>query len=272
MPVRITSRQNNRIKHVMHLNQRRYRDQHQLTIVEGVREVTRALLRGITPHEAYLCPELLVEDDLPTVRLLQELADNGRTHLFEVTPFVYEKIAYRQNSGGILIIIPYLSHNLGQLTGQPSPLFAVIEGAEKPGNLGAILRTADGAGVDGVLVSSSGDGTDIHNPNVIRASLGTLFSVPVVIADNEQIISWLHDHNVCIVATTPAATKLYTAVDMTQPTAIIAGNESHGLNPEWLNYADEKVRIPMHGSADSLNLSTSVAIMLYEAVRQRHSD
>ncbi len=269
MPTRITSRQNGRIKAIIRLNERRYRDEQQLTLVEGIREVTRAIQQGIVPQEVYLCPELLPETALPIVAHLRALADNGRTQLFEVTPAVYEKMAYRGDSGGVIIVIPYLSLSLGQLTTSALSLFAIIEGAEKPGNLGAILRTADAAGVDAVLLSSNGSGTDIHNPNVIRASLGTLFAVPVAVADNTQLISWLHAHNICMVATTPTATKLYTAVDMTQPIAIIAGSESDGLSREWLEHAGEKVRIPMNGIADSLNLSTSMAVMLYEAVRQR---
>ena len=270
MPVRITSRQNGRIKNIVQLNHRRYRDEQQLTVVEGVREVARALLQNIIPSEAYLCPELLPDEALPITRQLQQLENQGQTQLFEVTPAVYEKIAYRGDSGGILIIIPYLMRGLPTLTWQQAPLFVVVEGAEKPGNLGAILRTADGAGATGVLVSSEGAGTDIHNPNVIRASLGTLFSVPVAIADNQQLVAWLRDNGIGIVATTPATTKLYTAVDMTQPIAIVAGSEAYGLNSTWLDQADEKVRIPMNGIADSINLSTSVAILIYEAVRQRH--
>ena len=191
MPQLITSLQNSRIKNIVKLNHRRQRDARRLTIVEGEREVSRALQSGIIPPEAYICPELLSHETKYVWPRLQELSDARLTQLFEVTTAVFAKIAYRGGSGGILLVIPYLQTALNHLA-LPSPaLIAVVEGAEKPGNLGAILRTADGAGVDGVIVSINGPGTDIHNPNVVRASLGTLFSVPVATAVNEDIIDWL---------------------------------------------------------------------------------
>jgi TrmH family RNA methyltransferase len=142
----------------------------------------------------------------------------------------------------------------------------VVEAAEKPGNVGAILRTADAAGVQGVIVCG---GADLHNPNVVRASLGTIFTVPVAEATTAETLAWLHSHGVQIVATTPAATLRYTAADLTAPTAIVVGSEAEGLSAAWLDAADVCVYIPMHGEADSLNLSASTAILLYEVVRQR---
>ncbi len=269
MTLRISSLQNGRIKHVVKLNQRRYRDAQQLTVVEGVREVSQALASDIVPREAFLCPELLPAEAETAVSCLQSLAQENRTHLFEVTTAVFAKIAYRGDSGGLLLTIPYLPANLDSLPHSTNPLFAIIEGAEKPGNLGAVLRTADGAGIDGVILSSDGPSTDLHNPNVIRASLGALFTVPVAAANNASICHWLDQHRIQIVAATPDAAQLYTAVDFSQPTAIIAGSEAQGLSPFWLSNANKQVRIPMHGSVDSLNLSISVALLLYEALRQR---
>ncbi len=269
MTVRITSLQNGRIKHVVKLNQRRYRDAQQLTMVEGVREVSRALAGGIVPQEAFFCPELLPAEAETAVSRLHALAQENRTQLFEVTTAVFAKMAYRSDSGGLLVTIPYLPAALDRLPIPPAPLLAIIEGAEKPGNVGAVLRTADGAGIHGVILSSDGPSTDLHNPNVIRASLGTLFSVPVAVADNATILHWLHQHHIQIVAAAPAAAEPYTAVDFTQPTAIVAGSEAQGLSPFWLSNAQRHIRIPMHGIADSLNLSISVALLLYEAVRQR---
>lgn len=264
----ISSLQNGRIKHVVRLHQRRYRDEQQTTVVEGVREVQRALAAGVVPHEAFICPELLDAQGQTAVARLRTLAQTKQTRIYEVTTAVFAKISYREESGGLLLTIPYLNTALEQLPLSANPLLAVIEGAEKPGNVGAILRTADGAGVDGVILTQD-DGVDLHNPNVIRASLGTLFHVPTAVSDNHTILNWLQQHHIQIIAATPQAERLYTAVDLTQPCAIIAGSEAHGLSPFWLAHAQQQVAIPMRGIADSLNLSISVALLLYEAVRQR---
>jgi TrmH family RNA methyltransferase len=148
-----------------------------------------------------------------------------------------------------------------------------VENVEKPGNLGAILRTADAAGVDGVIVCSDGTAsTDLHNPNVIRASLGTLFSVPVAAATTCETIAWLQEHEIQIVVATPETESVYTAVDLQTSVALITGSEAFGLSQQWLAAADKQVRIPMHGTADSLNLATATALLLYEVVRQRSSN
>lgn len=266
---RITSLQNGRIKHVVRLNQRRYRDEQQLTLVEGVREVTRALARGIVPQEAFLCTDLLPAEAATAVSHLHTLATEKQTRLYEVTSAVFAKIAYREESGGLLLTIPYLPARLDDLPLSATPLLAIIEGAEKPGNVGAILRSADGAGIDGVILCCAGPGADLHNPNVIRASLGTLFTVPVATASHSELLTWLQQRHIQIVAADPQAEAVYTAVDLTQPTAIVAGSEAHGLSPFWLANARQRVRIPMRGEADSLNLSISIALLLYEALRQR---
>lgn len=264
----ISSLQNGRIKHVVRLNQRRYRDEQQTTVLEGVREVQRALASGIVPDEAFICPELLDAESKTIVSRLHTLAQTKQTRVYEVTTAVFAKISYREASGGLLLTIPYLNTTLEQLSLSANPLLTVVEGAEKPGNIGAILRTADGAGVDGVILTQEG-GSDLHNPNVIRASLGTLFHVPTAVSDNHTILHWLQQHHIQIIAATPQAELLYTAVDLTQPCAIIVGSEAHGLSPFWLERAHQHVAIPMRGTADSLNLSISVALLLYEALRQR---
>jgi len=269
MSVCITSLQNGRIKHVIKLNQRRYRVAARLTVVEGVREVSRALQHGVVPQEAFVCPELLTAEADTAVSHLHTLAQQNHTQLYEVTTAVFGKMAYRGDSGGLLITIPYLDTALDNLVLSTVPLLVVIEGAEKPGNVGAILRTADGAGVDGVILSSDGPSTDLHNPNVIRASLGTLFSVGTAVAANAELITWLRQKDIQIVAAVPDAEVLYTAVNLARPTAIIVGSEAFGLSDTWLAAAQQQVRIPMQGTADSLNLSISVAILVYEAIRQR---
>ena len=145
---------------------------------------------------------------------------------------------------------------------------AVLEGVEKPGNLGGVLRTADAAGVDAILVC--GEGTDIYNPNAIRASLGAIFTVPVIAAATPTLIAWLKAQGLALVATTPAATQRYTQVDLTRPVAVIMGSEAEGLSADWLAAADQQVLIPMNGDVDSLNVSVATALLLYEAVRQRN--
>ena len=268
---RITSLNNPRIKNVIRLKNRRQRDANRVTVVEGQREAARALQAGIAPVEAYICPELMVKGDDGSIRgSLRRLAQAGVTKLFEVTTPVFEKMVYRGGSGGLLLLIPYLNYSFDDLKGIKAPFLVVIDGAEKPGNLGAILRTADAAGVDGlILTSDEAAGTDIHNPNVIRASLGALFSMPVIPAPVEDAIAWLQSKGIKIVATTPEAAVVYTAVTLTGPIAIVMGSESDGLGHKWFDSANVQVRIPMVGIVDSLNLSVSTALLLYEVVRQR---
>ncbi len=268
--IRISSLNNQRIKDVVRLNHRRQRDEKMRTIVEGEREVSRALQAGIVPVETYICPELITDFNNETIQILLNLAQNGATQLFEVTPAVYEKMAYRGGSEGLLLVIPYMSYAFADLASSPVPFLVIIDGVEKPGNLGAILRTADAAGVDGlILTGDEGIGTDIHNPNVIRASLGAIFTVPVVSKTAFETISWLKDEGIMIVATSPEVELLYTAASLTGPIAIVLGSEAYGLGATWLDAAAQKVRIPMFGKVDSLNVSVSAALLLYEALRQR---
>ena len=272
MPTELTSAQNPRIKAVLKLNKRRERDQRRVTVVEGGRELGRALTTGIVPVEAYVCPALShTGDSAAVLARLFELDSARQTHLFLVPPDLFAKLAYRTESDGVLAVIPYLDTALTRLPQGRPPFLALIEGAEKPGNLGAILRTADAAGVDGVIVchAPGQPATDVHNPNVVRASLGTLFTVPVAEAPADEAIAWLQGRGVRIVATTPDATARYTAVDMTGPVAVAMGSEAEGLSNAWLAAADERVVIPMFGQADSLNLATATALLLYEVVRQR---
>lgn len=276
--IAITSPQNPHIKRVIKLNDRRARDEARQTVVEGVREVRLALSRGIVPVEAYLCPELIDGAEAEAAaRHLRAIAASGMTELFLVSPKVFTKMAYRGESGGLLLVIAYRPHRLDELQFRGNPFIVVVEEAEKPGNLGAVLRTADAAGADAVIVPSpeggrgttEGRGTDLHNPNVIRASLGAYFTVPVVAASNEQAIAWLRTRGIAIVAATPAAEALYTATDLSGPVAVAIGSEAWGLSDTWLAAADRQVHIPMAGAVDSLNLSASAALLMYEVVRQR---
>jgi len=275
MPVAepITSLQNPRVKNVVRLSNRRHRDRQQQTVVEGVREATLALRSGIVPDEVFICPEFSGSVERQELdQQLYELAAGGRTRLFQVPPAVFDKMAYRAGSGGVLLVIPYLKRTLQDIAPGGNPLVAVVDGAEKPGNLGAILRTADAAGLDALLLTADEPGgTDIHNPNVIRASLGAFFSIPVVTVTMEQALRWLQEKGITTVATTPDAQQVYTAVNLAGPTAIIMGSEAAGLGRQWLDAADIQARIPMTGWVDSLNLSVSTALLLYEALRQRNT-
>lgn len=268
----LTSPQNQRIKNIVKLNSRRQRDKQQKTIVEGMREAKLALQSGIVPDEAYICPELVTTPEATAVcQQLQQLAQQKQLSLFTVTPELFAKAAYRSQSGGILLLIPYLSTNLSSLSFKSSPLLLIIDGGEKPGNLGAILRTADAAGVDAVIVTaqSNGSGTDIHNPNVIRASLGALFTLPVVVAETTQLLRWLRQNHIQIAALTPDGERPYTEENLQKPTAFVMGSEASGINQQWLTEADIRLKIPMHGQVDSLNLSVATAVIVFEAVRQR---
>ncbi len=267
-PLLISSLQNTRIKELVKLAKRRDRDERRVTIVEGTREIGHALHAGIVPLEVYLCPELATGPaNQPLIARCEELARQRQTSLVTVTPAVFAKIAYREESGGLLLVIPYVTQPLARLSVAHAPFFTVIEGVEKPGNLGAILRTADAAGVDGVIVCAGA--TDVHNPNVVRASLGALFTVPLAEARTDAVIQWLQQQQIQIVAASPEGTQDYIVPDYRAPVAVVMGSEAYGLAPVWLSAAQAVVRIPMHGAVDSLNLSAATAILLYEVVRQR---
>jgi TrmH family RNA methyltransferase len=267
-PLLISSLQNARIKELVKLAKRRDRDERRVTIVEGTREIGHALHAGIVPQEVYLCTELATGPaNQALIARCEELARQRQTSLVTVTPAVFAKIAYREESGGLLLVIPYVTQPLARLSVAHAPFFTVIEGVEKPGNLGAILRTADAAGVDGVIVCAGA--TDVHNPNVVRASLGALFTVPLAEARTDAVIQWLQQQQIQIVAASPEGTQDYIVPDYRAPVAVVMGSEAYGLAPVWLSAAQAVVRIPMHGAVDSLNLSAATAILLYEVVRQR---
>jgi len=268
--LQISSLQNSRIKNLVKLTKRRARDEQRITVVEGVREIGHALAAGVIPGEVYGCPSLLDEEGARLYANLAALAAHQpATTLFEVTEAVFAKIAYRGDSGGLLLTIPYQDRPLAQLPLGDPPFVVVIEGVEKPGNLGAILRTADAAGVDGVVVCAGA--TDLHNPNVVRASLGALFTLPIAEATTAEVLTWLQQCQIQAVAASPVGKTLYTAVPLTTGVAIVMGSEALGLSEQWLTTTAAVVTIPMYGRIDSLNLSAATAVMLYEVVRQRHS-
>jgi RNA methyltransferase, TrmH family len=261
--VDITSPANPRIKHLVALRRRRVRDDAQVTLVEGYSELELALAAGVRPIALYYSPGLIggYEADMT------DLAAEAGAELVLVSPEVFRKIAYRESPDGWLAVVPAVRAELSALCLPADPLVLICQGVEKPGNLGAILRTADAAGVAAVIATEPG--TDWGNPNVIRASKGTVFSVPVATSTSMLVMTWLADHGLPVVATTPDASTLLGQADLRGPTAIAVGSEKDGLSSEWLERADRCVRIPMFGRADSLNVATSAAIACYEAVRQR---
>ena len=259
----ITSLTNARIKNVVQLRNRKQRTETGLTIVEGQREITRALEAGVMFKEFYVCQELLSatkSDDIFAPRY-------ENVPVYETTKAVFSKIAYGNRVEGVLAVCEPRSLSLKKLPEKTDSLFVIVESVEKPGNLGAILRTCDGAGVDGVIIC---DGkTDIYNPNVIRASLGAIFSVKVVVSSNEEALEYLRAKRITICATLPQAKIIYTDEKLTGALAVVVGSEQSGLTEFWAQQADLKVKIPMKGFTDSLNVSASTAVLLYEILRQR---
>lgn len=256
----ITSPQNPRVKHIVKLREdKRQRQKDGLLLVEGWDEIQLAISAGHEPQTLLTAPELASRP------LTFPSAEN-----ITVSRAAFEKMSYRDNPDGWLAVFPIPQTTLKSsslLDGVSSPLVIVAESIEKPGNLGAILRTADAAGVDALLVCDPR--TDVWNPNVVRASRGTVFSVPVVECDNASALAWLRSHKIRVLAATPAAKVTYSDVDMRPPTAIAVGTEDAGLSDFWMKNADMKVKIPMLGKVNSLNVSVSTALIVYEAVRQR---
>jgi TrmH family RNA methyltransferase len=260
----LTSLQNPRIKETVKLRQRSHRDAAGLMLIEGYREILRALDNGHPPAQLFICPALYLGENEPA--LIARCAAAG-AEVLECTAPVFEKLAYRDRPEGLLALAPQLTCTLAKLKLPPNPLVLVAESIEKPGNLGTLLRSADAAGAHAVIVADPR--TDVHNPNVVRASTGMLFAVPLAVADTAEVLAWLRERNIRILAATPHTDKNYTDVDMTAGVAIVVGTEQVGLSEVWMRAADLQVRIPMLGKADSLNVAQAATLLLYEAVRQR---
>jgi len=254
----ITSAQNPKIKNLLLLQEKsKARREQGLFVVEGRRELEHCLEGGYTVRTLFVCPEICPA--LPEIE----------AHIIEVPLDLYRKVAYRESTEGIIAEVAYKSLTLGDLNLPENPLIVVLESVEKPGNLGAVLRSADAAGADAVLI---GDPlTDLYNPNLIRASIGAVFTVPVVAAESARIIEFLKAHDIQILTAQLQDSSFYYDLDMRRGTAIVMGTESTGLTDIWRKAADAHIRIPMLGRLDSLNVSVSAAILLFEAVRQRQN-
>ncbi|MBB65778.1 MAG: rRNA methyltransferase [Waddliaceae bacterium] len=264
----IESAQNPEVKALVKLRKRRDRDQSGLFLIEGYRELLRAVENDFPIQKLYICPELFLGSN--EGELIRNIRSKG-TEIIQCSPKAFEKVSYRDRPDGLIGIAPQIERKLTDLEAlfkeKDSPLLVVAEAIEKPGNLGTILRSSDAVGVDGVLVCDRC--TDIHNPNVVRASVGTLFTVPVLESDGDETLAYLRENGVKILAATPDGDTLYTETDLTGPLAIALGTEQLGLSDKWMEQADLRVRIPMQGCADSLNVAMASTALLFEAARQR---
>jgi len=262
----ISSTANPAIKRLQSLikNNRKRREEG-VVIIEGVKEISAALHSGYTFTEIFVCREIF-KDSVLEMALLKASAQNP-LFIREINTHVYESLAYRESRQGIIALAWPGSHLLSDLKLRKNPLILVLEAVEKPGNLGAMLRTADAAGADAVVVCDPL--ADIYNPNVIRSSVGCVFYCPIAVASSADTINWLKEHHIKVYATALPATKMYYDINFCGPTALVMGSEAEGLSRLWFDHADELIKIPMLGKTDSLNVSTSAAIVVYEAVRQR---
>ena len=263
----ITSAQNPKIKDFLALQEKsRLRREKGLFVVEGRRELLHCLEAGFSPRTIFVCEEILGAGEMEAVL---EAAGEGCT-VFSVSANVYDRMAYRSGTEGVTAIMQARNLRLEELRFRnEEPLIVVVEAVEKPGNLGAILRSADAAGADAVIVCDPL--TDLYNPNLIRASIGAVFSVPVVAASSAETIEWLRSRGVTIYTAQLQDSSWYYDCDMKKATAIVMGTEATGLTGIWRVAADRHIRIPMLGKLDSLNVSVSAAVLLFEAVRQRNS-
>ncbi len=253
----ITSSANPKFKRLIALLQKSSeRRESALFTVEGVREISHCIEAGYKPDCIFFCPDIVSEETLPQCR-----------H-FALSAGLYAKAAYREGTEGAIGVFQAIEHPLSSLHLKDNPLIAVLESVEKPGNLGAVLRTCDAAGADALIICDPR--TDLYNPNLIRASIGAVFTVPTAVCTTAQAISFLKSKGIRILTAQLQDSSLYYDCPMTKGTAIVMGTEATGLSDKWRQAADAHIRIPMLGKLDSLNVSVSAAILLYEAVRQRN--
>ena len=256
----IASTANPKIKWVKSLHKNSTRREEGVFLVEGAKEIAYALDGGFLPHSLFVCPEIY-GDQLPK---------QTDTEIYTISKDCYEKITYRGSTDGLLAVFQAKQRTLDEVTFGENPLFLVVEGVEKPGNLGAIIRTADGAGVDAVIVCD--EKTDIFNPNVIRSSVGTVFTKQVVAASSNDVYDFLEKHEINAYGAILSDKSLpYSQTDFSLPTALVLGTEHQGLSEFWKERS-KPIIIPMLGANDSLNVSNAAAILAYEAVRQRYED
>lgn len=263
----LSSLQNPKVKHLIGLRERSERDRTNLFLIEGYRELLRGIDAGWELETLFICEELFLGSNEGA--LIIKAISNG-AEVIKCTKKVFEKLSYRDRPDGLIAISlqRHLTLNcLKEKTKGQNPFYVIAEAIEKPGNLGTILRSSDAVGVDGLIICDRC--TDMYNPNVVRASVGTLFTVPTVEAKGLETLKWLKEQNISIVSATPHAKQVFTEVDLTQGVAIALGTEQLGLSELWMREATIQVRIPMKGIADSLNVAMATTLLLYETLRQR---
>lgn len=254
----VTSMQNPKVKSLQELQQKsQMRRKKGLFVVEGCREIARCINSGYRVHTLFCCEDICGD----------AWRETAAKHVVHVSAYIYNKVAYRGGTEGMIAQVEAKERDLDSLQLPETPLVVVLESVEKPGNLGAVLRSADAAGVDAIIVCDPL--TDLYNPNLIRSSTGAFFSVPCITCSSEDCINFLKQHKLRILTAQLQDSQLYYDVDMTSGTAIVMGTEATGLTDVWREAADVHIRIPMLGITDSLNVSVSAAILMYEAVRQR---
>jgi RNA methyltransferase, TrmH family len=264
--MKIDSPQNPTLKTVAKLlESRRSRMQEGRFAIEGAREIARAVGANVALERLYFCPALLSNEGREVLEQLREKSLEG-VEWVELSERAAEKISRRENPDGLVAVAPLFERHLKDLQLGPDALLLVLENLEKPGNIGALLRTADGVGVDAVLVLGQ---TDLYNPNTIRSSQGSLFTQTVIACQSQELLEFFAANQVHILAATPHASQNYWQAQWQGRIAIALGTEHDGLSDSWMNSATQQVRIPMQGQADSLNVATAGALLLYEALRQR---
>ena len=265
MHKQITSVQNSFIKELAQLKEKsRLRKQTQTFLIEGLREISLAIQGN------YVIQTILAATSIINNEAIEKLLDsvNYQIEVIEISNDIYQKLALRESTEGILAVAKSKDLSLNSIVFKnENPLILVAEAPEKPGNIGALLRTADAAGIDAVLIANPK--TDIYNPNIIRSSIGCVFTTQIATGTTSEIISFLKEHNINIYGAALTASVEYQTVDYTKPSAIIVGTEATGLTDEWLQNTAKNIIIPMRGAIDSMNVSVSAAIILFEAVRQR---
>jgi len=242
-----------------------FRKKENLFVVEGVKEVNAAIDSGFKHEMFYICRDIFLDEALE--KKIRRLENSENQIIYEVSKAVYESIAYRESSQGIIATFHSKTNKIEDLKLSAHPLVIVLESVEKPGNLGAVLRTADASGADAVIVCDPL--VDIYNPNVVRSSVGCIFFQQIAVTNTADAIKWLKSKGIKIFATALPATKMYYNFNFKKSSAIVMGSEANGLSKEWFDNADELIKIPMLGKTDSLNVSTSAAIVVFEVVRQR---
>ena len=262
----ITSTSNDAIKRLVRLRDRRTRDDQGTFLIEGFRELSRAVEAGVVIEALYVCPELFLGSNEPA--LIQRCIEAG-ARIVEVAEAPFRKASYRDRPEGLLAVARQFGNRVEDIDLSGEPLVLVVEGIEKPGNLGTMLRTADAAGCRCVIVCEPT--TDPFNPNVVRASLGTLFTVPLAVTTTARALDVLAAAGVSTVATTPDEDATIYDVELSGAVAVVVGSEQYGLTSTWIEGATVRARIPMAGEADSLNAAMAAGITLFEAVRRRRS-